>query len=101
LAHRIALANSGVDIDGKNVVHTCPRRLCINADHLAAVSVAERVQRAPAYWREMTACRNGHALTPETISSYTRPDGRPTRRCKTCQQERDREYRERKKAARV
>ena len=40
----------------------------------------------------MRVCKRGHELKPE--NTYVRPNGR--RRCKTCKQASDREYRQRK-----
>jgi len=33
-AHRLALIDEGVDVEGKLVLHECGKRLCVNPDHL-------------------------------------------------------------------
>lgn len=46
------------------VDHLCRNRVCLNPDHLEAVSKAVNMRRAWAANR-MSACRRGHAFTPE------------------------------------
>lgn len=52
------------------------------------------------YWKarrkEKTHCVYGHALTPDNMNIYMKPDGYVTRRCRTCDARRSRETYQRK-----
>lgn len=61
---------------GYEVDHLCRTTLCVNPNHLEAVTGAENLRRQAAAW---TRCRKGHALTPENT---VRSGGR--RHCRTC-----------------
>ncbi|WP_393916337.1 HNH endonuclease [Halostreptopolyspora alba] len=49
----------------------------------------------PAEWAPQVACRRGHAFTPE--NTITRSNG--ARKCRTCQRDRRREWRDRRRRA--
>lgn len=52
------------------------------------------MRRAESYWSKQTQCSQGHAFDV----SYVR-DGRPRRACQQCRNQRQREYKARKRAA--
>jgi hypothetical protein len=56
-AHRVTfeLAKGPIPI-GLTIDHLCRNRLCVNPDHLEAVSIQENNRRKPAY----RLCRRGH-----------------------------------------
>ena len=76
---------------GTEFDHLCRNRDCINPEHLEAVSHAENVRRGTARCAKLTECKRGH---PFVEGSYYFYDGK--RRCKVCQSERHRAYRERR-----
>lgn len=59
------------------VDHICRNILCVNPDHLRAITQKENIQQGLPGHMGLDTCRFGHPLT------ITRNDGR--RRCKTCQ----------------
>lgn len=67
---------------GLVIDHLCRNKLCVNPDHLEAVTQKENLSRGggpiPAYARR-THCHRGHALTPD---NRYRSD--PSRRCRAC-----------------
>lgn len=76
-----------------NIDHLCRNRRCINPAHLEAVSPTVNILRGygpPAMNARKSACHNGHALSGNNL--VVERDGR--RRCRTCQRERNRGYRE-------
>ena len=81
---------AGLDID-----HTCNMRLCVNPDHLEAVSRSENHQRAyrrdgriPANSKKR-CCSKGHEFTEE--NTYRNPNG--SRCCRICRKAWDVAYR--------
>jgi hypothetical protein len=68
---------------GLELDHLCRNTLCVNPDHLEAVTHAENMKRRKD--SNLSHCRHGHLYTAET--TYLRPDnGR--RECKVCQRNR-------------
>lgn len=68
---------------------TCPHRGCVNPAHLTPATIGENVLRGnglTARFARASACKRGHALTPE--NTYT-PPGRGGRLCRICQRERE------------
>lgn len=96
LVHRIVWELLVGEIpDGYDLDHLCRVRACCNPDHLEPVTRAENVARGGrrAGVNRGTACVNGHPFTPENTKRNHRQ-----RLCRTCANERNRQYRARKKA---
>lgn len=79
-AHRIAYRlTKGRIPDGFEVDHLCFVPLCVNPDHLEAVTREENQRRRRAH---TTACRRGHPHTPE--NTYYRHPDHGQRQCRVC-----------------
>lgn len=83
LAHRVmhALYKSNID-GGQEIDHLCRNKLCVNPDHLEAVSHKENMLRADPgqRWRQKTHCPKGHAYTAENTRIT-----HGSRSCKSCE----------------
>jgi hypothetical protein len=89
-AHRLmCLAYNGPIPDGYEVDHLCRVTLCVNPDHLEAVTPAENMRRR---FVLITHCPEGHEYTPEnTILQIIRSGrGNLTRHCRECERARHR-----------
>jgi hypothetical protein len=88
-AHVVALAIAGIRAPEGDYVahHVCGNRGCVNPDHLEWMTRTEHTKH-----HQGTHCKRGHERTPE--NTYYR-NGKPYH-CKPCQQERDRQSRQRK-----
>lgn len=90
---------------GLIVRHTCDVSLCVNPAHLLIGThidnATDRDTRGRGNWEghvdTRSHCANGHLWTPQT-EMYFNSHG--SRHCRTCAQQRNRDYRARKKAAR-
>jgi hypothetical protein len=77
--HRVAYElHVGPIPDGLHIDHLCRVKLCVNPDHLEAVTQAENNRRAAAA-RTVTHCKRGHEFTPENTLTT-----RGHRNCRAC-----------------
>lgn len=92
-AHRISYQHFiGPIPDGLELDHLCRETRCVNPAHLEAVTHAENTRRHFAF---QTHCKHGHLLDERNTYRYT--NGR--RQCRLCTAQRQREYKQRKKAS--
>ena len=84
-AHRVAFELvTGPIPDGLELDHLCRVRLCVNPDHLEAVTHAENVRRGDGgrNQSDKTHCPNGHEYSAE--NTYRRPGQPSWRYCRAC-----------------
>lgn len=88
-AHRYAWeALHGPIPDDLTIDHLCRNKQCVNPDHMEVVTRGVNTLRAidiGARNRHKTHCSNGHEYTPEN----TRIKADKSRRCRTCDRERE------------
>ena len=81
-AHRAShAAFVGPIPDGHEVDHLCQSSLCVNPEHLEAVSPKENRDRVT---RRRTHCKRGHEFTEEN-TYWVRPGARACRACRAAQ----------------
>lgn len=73
--HFIAPIPVGLQID-----HLCRVRLCVNPGHLEPVTPSQNVTRSVLARLDTSACKNGHARTPQNWNDETH-------RCRVCGRE--------------
>lgn len=94
-AHRVSYEEFvGPVADGLEIDHLCRNRACVNPSHLEAVTHAENMARA---FQPKQRCPKGHELSGSNL--VARSDGRHGN-CRTCVNERAREYKRRQREAR-
>lgn len=79
--------------DGLTIDHLCRNTICVNPEHLEAVSMKENVLRGigpSAINHKKTHCINGHKFTPDNIR--VRKDGR--KNCLICKRAIDRKHKQ-------
>lgn len=83
LAHRASYeAFKGPIANGLHIDHLCRTKICVNPDHLEAVTqqVNNQRQSHPGKYVGVTHCVNGHPF--DETNTYKRPTG--GRACETC-----------------
>jgi hypothetical protein len=86
--HRFAylLAKGAIPLDFE-IDHLCKNTLCVNPDHLEAVTKPENMRRSNspmARQGRQTHCIHGHTF--DDVNTYRSPDGK--RRCRACRRAR-------------
>ena len=91
-AHRLSYEETkGAIPRGLDIDHLCRNHLCVNPDHLEAVTRAENLRRGvgfPAEEFRRMCCPKGHPLSGANLDPYSLRRGH--RVCKTCKREADR-----------
>ena len=85
---------------GRVIDHLCRVHCCFNPDHLEPVTTRENVRRGKTGVVDQVVCINGHDLSPGSanVREYTRR-GFVFHVCRTCNRERVRQFRLRRKAS--
>jgi len=103
LAHRAAYEFFvGIILGGYCVDHLCGNTLCVNPDHLEAVTFGKNIRRSLRWSKERlgprwTHCKHGHPLSGQNLYIWKRADGRVERRCRACNAEAHRRFLQRLK----
>lgn len=71
----------------------CQHRRCVNPAHLEPVTSAENTRRRFSRIGRENVCARGHEWTEENTYWYVRPSGRRVRYCRTCQRDRNLQWR--------
>lgn len=81
-AHRWAwIHQNGPVPEGHQIHHTCGQRLCVNVDHLVALSPKDHMAL-----HRVTHCKRGHEFTEANTRHRSRAEG--GRACRRCNRER-------------
>lgn len=99
-AHRVLFRHYKREIQqGLEIDHLCRNTLCVNPDHLEAVTHSENVKRGTSWHKvakiqkDKTHCPQGHEYTKENTYMHNNQ-----RHCRECVRNRAREYQARKRA---
>lgn len=96
-AHRVAYElRHGPIADGYHIDHVCRTTLCVNPDHLEAVSCRTNILRGVSPWAanaRKVLCKHGH-------DDWVARADKPGRRCLTCLKEASARQAARRKQAR-
>jgi hypothetical protein len=86
-AHRVSyVMHKGTIPPGHDIHHICNTPLCVNPDHLAALTRADHLHAGNTFTAQKAAqthCIHGHEFTAENTYVW-----RGTRKCRTCAKER-------------
>lgn len=84
-AHQVAydLLVGSVPV-GLELDHLCRNPSCVNPAHLEAVTHQENILRGRNHGRDQTHCKHGHAFDDANTLRWVADNGRPRRRCRTC-----------------
>jgi hypothetical protein len=99
-AHRLSYELFKGQIPANAVLdHLCRVTRCVNPDHLEPVSQRENILRGigpSAQHAAALLCKNGHPFTEDNV--YYRAKNKKWRKCRLCNREEVKRYREKKKA---
>jgi len=95
-AHRISYElHKGIIPEGLQIDHLCRNRICVNYDHLEAVTLRENIQRglSGSNMRNKTHCSQGHPYVGNNLYIQHVSFGNGIRRkCRTCISIQKKEY---------
>jgi hypothetical protein len=75
--------------------HLCRVRVCVNPDHLEAVTHKVNIHRSPTHSANKTHCKHGHSLSGNNLGE-AHPNGKKKRFCLICSHASGRRYRYRR-----
>lgn len=94
LIHRVVYEHfKGPIPEGLTIDHLCRNRLCVNPEHLEAVSNKENILRGEAFsakYARRDACIHGHLFTKENTYRYVYKGIDQGRICRACHRDRER-----------
>ena len=71
--------------------HLCRNRACGNPKHLRILTISENISHGDSANGSKTHCPQGHEYTDENTYYWKQKNGGPSRQCRTCRRERDRQ----------
>lgn len=99
LVHRVAYETFVGPIPaGMTIDHLCRNKLCVNPEHLEAVTQRENSFRAPNYIGNRTHCPSGHEYSPDNTHVNQKTNRRT---CRACHRKHQLEYTARKNERRL